>query len=217
MRKGIILAIITICSLVSIAQKLPSNVSLVYDVVMTTASHPELNQKTLLNIFLSPTQSRSELISKLGTEVALFDNNSGKGNIIKEYGTQKLLITLTRDNWISKNIRFQNLKFSSENEVKTIGSYICNKAVAVLSDGYHLTVYFTSDIVLPNNQYQYALPGIKGLPVQYELSTANGLITYQLKAVSFDAIANLLFQTPQAGKYRIMSYEEAQHSKAGEK
>ena len=217
MRKLILLAILNLFFFAIKAQKAPLNVSLSYDVVMFSESNPKLNEKTQLNIFLTATQSRSELVSKLGTEVSLFDNSSGKGAVIKEYSTQKLLIMLSRQNWMSKNKRFQNLKYVDEDGVKTIGTYSCKKSVANFTDGNRLTVYFTKDIILPNNQYLYSLPEINGLPIQYELSSKDGTISYQLKNISFDVISNQLFHIPQSGKYRVMSYEEAHTSREGEK
>ena len=51
-----------------------------------------------LNLFVKPGLSRTEMQSSLGTESTVYNNNLGKGFILKEYSGQKLMITMSKNN-----------------------------------------------------------------------------------------------------------------------
>ena len=84
------------------------------------------------------------MVSSLGTESNLFDSKTGKGTILKEYSGQKLMITLTRENWAQKNQYFHNMKFSIDNAEQVISGFKCKKATTSLDDGKTFVVYFTA-------------------------------------------------------------------------
>ncbi len=195
----------------SFAQKVINEAVLKYDVAMRSTSNPKQFENTSLNIFIKGKQSRSEVNSSVGNEISIFDSNAGTGAIIKEYSGQKLLILLNRDNWNARNNQFRLLTFTESGEMKKINSYQCIKTTASLPDGEKLTVYYSPDYLFSNNEYSYALPGIKGMPVEFELTSGQINLTYKLKEFNFEssAVSNSLFELPKSGNYRTMSYEEA--------
>ncbi|MEP6712588.1 MAG: hypothetical protein ABJA37_09245 [Ferruginibacter sp.] len=168
-----------------------------------------------LNLYIKPFQSRSEMKSSLGTETNLYDNKTGKGYILKEYSGQKLMITLSKENWIQKNQWNDNMKFSISDELENVAGYKCKKATGTTSDGRNFTIYFAPDIIISNKKYNNSFEQLPGLPVQYELKSGNLIFKYVLSNISFEPVASAKFDAPKAG-FRIMTYEENQQLKKGE-
>ena len=114
-----------------------------------------------LNLFVKPGLSRTEMQSSLGTESTVYNNNLGKGFILKEYSGQKLMITMSKNNWLQKNQWNSNLNFSVDNNTVELNGYTCKKATATTTDGKTFTVYFTPSVTIANSNYNNAfnLPG----------------------------------------------------------
>jgi GLPGLI family protein len=169
-----------------------------------------------LDLYVKPNVSRTEMTSKLGTETTVYDTRNNKGFILKEYSGQKLMITVTRENWLQKNNWNDQIKFTIENEVKEIAGYQCRKATGKNPDGKEFTVYFTPDVVLSNTTYNNSFAQLPGLPVQYELKSGNLKFKYTLSKISFDPVVSSKFDAPKSG-FRMMTYEENQQLKKVEK
>lgn len=165
-----------------------------------------------LTLYVTPKESRTDMVSSLGTETTVFDNATGKGFILKEYSGQKLMITASRANWMDKNKWNDELSFTTETGTININGYPCKKATATGQDGKMITVYYTPEIVLSNKSYNSAFSQLPGLPVQYEVSSGNLKFTYKLKSVSYDNVPASTFDEPRQG-YRVMTYEENQQLK----
>jgi len=190
-----------------------------YDISIDSHNEPALasglNGATL-NIFLKPSVSRTEMVSKLGTESTVFDSRTNKGYILKEYSGQKLMITLTKDNWLQKNRINDEIKFIIDNDLKEIAGYQCKKATGKNPEGKEFTVYFAPDITVSNTTYNNSFSQLPGLPVQYELKSGNMKFKYTLSKISYDPVAVAKFEAPRSG-FRIMTYEENQQLKKAEK
>src|SRR5690606_23950154 len=136
-------------------------------------------------VYLKGNSSRSEMISTLGSQSTIVDGKSGKVTILKEYGDKKYMINLTPENWKASNQRYENVKFTYEEEYKTIAGYNCQKAVGVMKDGTRFTVYFTRDLLPVNKDFQYLNRDLPGLAMQYEATTGSRKVTYTVSNISF--------------------------------
>lgn len=166
-----------------------------------------------LKLFVKPGISRTEMQSSLGMEATVYNSNLNKGFILKEYSGQKLMITMTKANWIQKNQWNNNLNFSIEDKLVDINGYSCKKATAKTADGKLFTVYFTPSITLANANYNNAF-NLPGLPVQYEIQSGSLSFKYSLLKVTEQKVDVSKFEAPQSG-YRVMTYDEGQQMKQG--
>lgn len=201
----------------SFSQKQLSEAVVEYDISISSSKGDALSDKlsgAKLSIYVRPGISRTEMESSLGTEANVYDNKAGKGFILKNYSGQKLMITLSKENWLQKNQWNNNLSFSIADETTEINGYSCKKATAQTADGKSFTVYFTPEISLANNQYNNAFRQLPGLPVQYEMQSGNLSFKYSLKKVAEQPVESSKFDAPKAG-YRIMTFEENQQLKKG--
>ena len=214
--------LLVLCSLIfqagSFAQKAVNEATLSYNISIESVNDKPTLSKSLdgaaLSIYIKGTASRSDMVSSLGTESNLYDSKDGKGYILKEYSGQKLMITLTKNNWSQKNQYFQNMKFSIDNTEQTIAGFKCKKATASLEDGKTIIVYFMPDVITANKEYNNAFRQLPGIPVQYEIQSGKLKFTYTLKSINYDAIPANKFDIPKAG-FRVMTYDENQQLKKG--
>lgn len=216
-----LVAIIVSCffSGVLYAQKTLSEGTIIYDITVQTGSkEPQLadmfdGAKT--TIYLKGSQSRTEMISPLGTTVTILDARNNTGVVLKEYGNQKLLIKMAKDDWADINNKYAGAVFTVENETKVIAGYTCQKAVAKLKDGNVFTVFFTKELVTENKDYDYQFKNLPGLPLEYESSMGNLKVKYTASKIAFDPIPVQKFTIPQSG-YRQLTYAESKNLKANQ-
>ena len=214
----IILSFFMFCANTTKAQKIITEGILKYDITIETSNGEKQIAGSLsgatLSIFLTKDRSRSEMVSTPGTETTVFDNKAGKGFILKEYSSQKLMITITGENWLQKNQLNSGLNFEIQAGTSYINGYNCKKATAKSDNGKMYTVYYDPSITLANKQYNNAFSQLAGLPVQYELSSGNLIFKYTLSSMTTEGSLGK-FEAPKTG-FRIMTYEENQQLKKGE-
>ena len=193
-------------------QKKITEATISYDIVIntsnTTPKAADLLDGATSVIYLKGNSSRSEMISSLGTQSTIIDGKTGKVTILKDYGEQKYMITLTPENWKASNKKYEGIVFTYENVFKTIAGYNCQKAVGRLADSTTFTVYFTKDLVPVNKDFQYLNKSLPGLAMQYEASLGNLKVTYTVSGINFNPVPAAKFDLPKSG-YRIMTYEES--------
>ena len=159
-------------------------------------------------LYLRGNLSRSELNSALGSTVTIFDHRAGSGVVLREFGSQKLLIKMNQSNWDDKNSKYEGIDFKPTGERKTIAGYSCEKANARLKDGTTFTVYYTTQLVPENSFYEPQFSELPGMAMEYESSQGDLKIRYSASKVSFDPVPMQRFDIPKSG-YRELSYEES--------
>jgi GLPGLI family protein len=201
------------------AQKLLNEGTLTYNISIESTNGEKQVSSVLngavLTLYFTKDKSRTEMISSAGTEGTFFDAKAGKGFLLKEYSAQKLMITMSADNWNQKNRINNKLVFATEDGTTSIAGYTCKKATSTSAEGKNYTVYFDPSVTIANKTYNNAFPQLQGLPVQYELQSGNLIFKYTLSKNSADAVAASKFEAPKTG-FRVMSFEENQQLKKGE-
>jgi GLPGLI family protein len=193
-------------------QKKLTEATISYDIVINTSNSApraaDLLDGATSVIYLKGNSSRSEMISSLGTQSTIIDGKTGKVTILKDYGEQKYMITMTPENWKASNKKYEGITFTYENEFKVIAGYNCQKATGKLADGSTFTVYFTKDLVPVNKDFQYLNKNLPGLAMQYEATLGKLKVTYTVSSINFNLIPAAKFDLPKSG-YRVMTYEES--------
>lgn len=202
----------------SSAQKIISEGTIVYDMVIQTGSSQpqkgDVLEGAATTIYLKGNNSRTDVISALGKEITIFNSKTDNAVILKEFSGQKLMITLTKDNWKAKNKMYSDIKFELTNEVKSIAGYNTKKAIANTADGKSFVVYYAPDIVTANKEYDATFINLPGLPIQYEIESGKMKFKYTISKITNDPVLVSQFDFPVAG-YRTMTYEENQKLKKG--
>ncbi len=200
-----------LCAFSSYAQKALNEGSLVYNISVETGSaEPKMADMldgATTTVYLKGNMSRTEMVSGLGSEATIYNATGGNGVILKDYSSQKLMITLTPQDWQKYNNKYEGITFENTGETSVIQGFNCRKAVAKLKDGSTFTVYYTTDVSLSNKNYDYQFKTLPGLPVQYEMHSPKMNIKFTLSKITYDNIPASKFEIPKSG-YRISTYDE---------
>ncbi len=148
-----------------------------------------------------------ELVSGLGREATIYNAGSGSGVILKDYSGQKLMITLTPQDWEANNKKYEGITFENTGETSVISGFSCRKAIAKLKNGTTFTVFYTPDVNVTNKSYDPQFKTLPGLPVQYEMQTGKMKFKFTLAKINFEPVALSYFEIPKSG-YRVLTYEE---------
>src|SRR5688572_15082626 len=198
-----------------IAQRRLTEATISYDIVINTSTDKpqaaDLLDGATSIIYLKGNSSRSEMISSLGTQATIIDGKSGNVAILKEYGDQRYMISMTPENWKQSNRKYEGVTFSYLNEYKMIAGYNCQKAVGRLTDGTTFTVYFTKELMPVNKDFQYLNKNLPGLAMQYEANVGKMVVTYTVSSINFNPVPQAKLDLPKSG-YRIMTYEESKEA-----
>lgn len=198
------------------AQRRLTEATISYDIVINTTNEKpqaaDLLDGATSVVYLKSNSSRSDMISSLGTQATIVDGKTGNVTVLKEYGEQKYMITMTRENWKESNKKYEGITFAYFEEYKTIAGYNCQKAIGTLTDGSTFIVYFTRDLVPVNKDFQYLNKNLPGLAMQYEATLGNMLVTYTVSSINLNPVQQSKFDLPKSG-YRVMTYEESKGGK----
>jgi GLPGLI family protein len=208
----IVLGSFLVFSLPLSAQKKITEATITYDIIVNTNNKnpqaADLLDGATSVIYLKGNSSRSEMVSSLGKQSTVIDGKTGDVTVLKDYGDQKYMITMTPDNWKQSNKKYEGITFSYMDEFKTIAGYKCQKAIGHLPDSSTFTVYFTRDLEPINKDFQYLNKNLPGLAIQYEASLGKLMVTYVVSNINFNPVPVSKFDLPKTG-YRVMTFEES--------
>jgi GLPGLI family protein len=200
------------------AQKKITEGTIKYDIqVETNSKTPQMADMfdgATTTVYLKGNLSRSEMVSSLGTQATIIDRKTGKVAVVKQYGEQKYLVTMTPQNWKDANKKYDNISFTYFDEYKTIAGYKCQKAIGTLNDSFKTTylVYFTKELTSDNNDFEYAYKTLPGIAMEYETAIGNLKVKYTVSAINFNIVPSSTFDLPKSG-YRVLTYEESKGGK----
>jgi GLPGLI family protein len=196
----------------ALAQKKLTEGTISYDIVINTGSEKpraaDFFDGATSTVYLKGNKSRTEMVSSLGTQSTIIDGVRNAVSILKEYGEQKFLIQLTPANWREANQKNEKVDFTYTDESKTILTYACKKAVGKLADGTTFIVWYTTDLVPENKEFQYVNRSLPGLAMEYESNVGNFKVTYTVSKINLSPVPAAKFDLPKAG-FRVLTYEES--------
>ena len=195
-----------------LGQKKFSEGSIVYNVVVNTNDpDPKLADGfdgATNTIYIKGKLSRSELVSVFGTQSTIVDGRTGKVDVLKEYGEKKYMISMTPSDWIEANQRYDSVTFTYQDEYKMIAGYSCRKAIGKLKNGESFIVYYTTELIPENQNFQYSNRTLPGLALEYESNLGKNKVIFSASKISFDPVPASKFDLPKTG-FRIMTYKES--------
>ncbi|MBA2498434.1 MAG: hypothetical protein H0V30_01775 [Chitinophagaceae bacterium] len=210
--KSIILILMVLSTIKVEAQRKITEGTISYDIVINTGkADPQIADMfdgATNVVYIKGAQSRSEMVSSLGTQSTIIDGKTGNVTVLKEYGDQKYMIPMTPANWKEANKKYEGITFRIVEEFKTIAGYNSQKAIGKMVDGTDFTVYFTRELVPENTDFQYANRGLPGLVMEYETVMGNLKVTYTVSNINFSPVQASKFDLPKSG-FRIVSYNES--------
>ncbi len=195
----------------SIAQKRFSEGTIVFSVSTFVDGKKIAEDATAVNMTKGG-HVRAEMISSIGKTITIFDTREGKGAVVRELGSQKILIPLNRENWAETNAKFQNIVYSFSEESEALIGFKCKRASAMLKDSTLVDIYYTREIVAENPEVYSQFGSLPGIALQFSYTKGNTVVAYTATAINFDPVPVQKFDVPTSG-YRVMSFEESKKGK----
>jgi hypothetical protein len=206
MRLSLFILFLAITSVV-VGQKRLSEGSLVFEVV-TTKKDLLVGDTLIAQHLFKGAHSRTEISGAAGSSITLYDSREGLGAIVREFGSQKILIPLDTASWSDKNAWYRASSISYSTDEQKLLGYACKKATIKLLAGGLLQIWFTPEVVLDNNDTEFQMGDIAGLVLSYEYITDEMRVIYMARSLNFDPVPIQKFDIPNAG-YRVLSYAES--------
>lgn len=155
---------------------------------------------------------RSEMSSSIGKTITIYDAREGKGAVIRELGSQKILVPLNRENWAETNAKFQNLTYAFLKDSMELIGFKCSRANAILNDSTVVDVFYTSEISTENPEVDSQFGALPGMGLEFSYTKGNTKVVYTATSINFDPVPIQKFDIPNSG-YRVLSYEESKKGK----
>jgi len=217
MKKSIVLSCFIFLAATVFSQKRITEGVIVYNLVVNTNdSTPKLADGldgATNTVYIKGRLSRSEFVSIYGTQTTIIDNKTKNVTLLKEYGGKKYMITLLPADWTETNKKYDSVSFSFENDYKTIAGYNCRKAIGKLKSGETFIVYYTTDLLPDNQEFQYSNKTLPGLALEYETTIGNKKAVFTAASVSFNPVPIAKFDLPKSG-FRVITYEESKKARS---
>jgi hypothetical protein len=188
------------------AQKRFSEGTIGYNVTMTSAGIVTPGETISLQM-IKGGHYRSELTSDVGKTTTIYDISEAAGAILREFGTQKIMIPLGKKEWDLREQKKGTTNFKILEETKEILGYTCSKAVAEKADGERIVLFFTKEIIPENRDMELQFQQLPGFVLEYQSMQGDFTVDYKAKFLNFDPVPIQKFDLPKSG-YRIMEYTE---------
>ena len=205
-----LLMICIVCStyLQTNAQKTLTEATIVYNMAVedaTDASVANMLNNATLTLYIKGLMARTDFKSSAVSQSVIFNGKDNTATILKEMGSNKFLINLTKANWNDFNQKYDDIKFVIGSGTKTILGYECKEAVATLKDQSTFTVYFTTALTMPNKEYNRQFAGLLGVPLEYGATIKDWKVKYTATKLNFNLVPADKFELPTSG-YRVLQY-----------
>ena len=209
--KVFLLSLVLSSSFLGYGQRIFSEGTIIY-AVSSTVDDKSMNADVKSIQQVKGAHTRVELNSAVGRTVTIFNSRDEEGAILQEFGSQKIMIPVTKENLSLRNKKFENIVYEYTGDAKKILDYNCLKATSTLIDGTRIEVYFSKDLLTDNTDIGFQFGSLPGLALEFTSTIGNRSVKYSAVSIKFEPVPIQNFDIPTSG-YRILSYEESQKKK----
>jgi GLPGLI family protein len=162
--------------------------------------------KSAKTVYIKGNDSRVDLISPAIQQSVIYDKTETKAVVLREFGTNKFMNRLSKEQWLAANKQYQGMNISLINENKTILGYECKKAILSLKDGTVFRLYYATSIIPSVREFEYQFKDIPGFVLEYQIKESgdNTLVNYRAEKISLSPVLASRFDIPTSG-YRLMN------------
>jgi GLPGLI family protein len=176
--------------------------------VLTYKDNQRIGDSLTAQHYFKGAHTRTDLFGSSGKTITIYDSREELGAIVRDFGSQRILIPLDAFSWADKNAWYTSDSIVYLNEQQTILEYPCNKARVNLSNGNSVVVWYTTAVALDNKDTEFQMGDLPGLVLSYEFQNGLTRVVYTTKELNFDPVPIQKFDIPSSG-YRILSYSES--------
>lgn len=201
-----LLSILLIISLSATAQVKPKVVTeCTVDFSVTLGDGDPTSTQSALILYIKGQQSRLDFITPAFSQVKYYDGKTKSAVILQEAGATKLRRDLDSVKWNQMNQPYNGLSIVYTDETKTILGYECKKANITLKDGKIYSLFYATEIVPSNKEYEFQFRSIPGFVLEYEAAAEGGnkKVRYTATKINLSPVPASKFELPKSG-YRVL-------------
>lgn len=188
------------------AQKTFSEGSIQYDVFLD--GHTVSDGTYIISV--KGAMLKRELIMKNGyNNVTIYNQKTGKTLSMNIQDDQKFAVEISEAELKEKNKRFENAILTPNEHVRKIAGYHCEGMDIQYTNIPGNEIFYTKDLLPPNEAFNSMFPGLKGVALKYETKfSGNSVMTFVATLVEIKMIESSFFTIPSS--YKIITKEELQ-------
>jgi GLPGLI family protein len=162
--------------------------------------------KSAKTVYIKGNDSRVDLVSPAIQQSVIYDKTQNTAVVLREFGTNKFMNRLNKEQWLTANKQYQGMAISLVNETKTILGYECKKAMITLKDGSVFSLYYATAIIPSVKEFEYQFKDVPGFVLEYQIKESgdNTLVNYRAEKISLSPVLASKFDIPTSG-YRLMN------------
>jgi hypothetical protein len=191
------------------AQKIFSEGVIRYDVFVKENSQPEgVYVVTVKNGF-----TKRELAMNSGfNNVIFYNQQTGKTISLNMDDDQKYALTLSAAEVIEQNKRFAGATYTDQSESKKIAGFHTKSKRIQYRNGEFANFFYTDDLIPPTDSFNSMFPGLKGIPLEYEVKSSNNMsIRFVATKLETRSIDVSVFDIPK--EYKLVTRKELEKLK----
>lgn len=190
-------------------QKRLSEGSMTFSVINLKAGKPEGDTLSSIHYFKGA-HLRTDLVGRLGNAVTIYDTRETKGAIIRDFGSQRILIPLDEAAWKDRNSWFANSVIEYVDQEQLLLGYPCKMAKLTMVNGAAIEVMYTNEVKLENTNTEFQFGDLPGLVLSYTYTKGDITVMYKPVSLNFDPVPIQKFDIPNSG-YRLLDYKESKN------
>ncbi len=191
------------------AQKIFSEGVIKYDVFVNN----EVKPSGVYVVTVKSGNIKRELAMNNGyNNVTIYSKKNGNTLSMNVTDGEKYALEITQEELNKKNEKFADAVFTKIDHNKTIAGYNCIGNKVEYKDMETAEFFYTSELLPPADNLVSMFPGLKGLPLEYEVKS-NKTLTFRFVATLVDnmVIDSKIFNPP--ADYKIVTKEEIEKLK----
>lgn len=162
--------------------------------------------KSAKTVYIKGNDSRVDLVSPAIQQSVIYDKTQNTAVVLREFGTNKFMNRLSKEQWLAANKQYQGMTISLVNETKTILGYECKKAIVTLKEGSMFSLYYATGIIPSVKEFEYQFKDVPGFVLEYQIKESgdNTIVNYRAEKISLSPVLASKFDIPTSG-YRLMN------------
>lgn len=144
--------------------------------------------------------------------ITIYNAKTGKTLSLNIAQGNKYALEMTQEEVKEKNLKFSNAQFADMNVSKKIAGYSTAGNKVKYANNEAADFYYTSDLLPPSDNFNSMFPGLKGLPLEYEVKSNNTMtMKFVATLVNSTVIDSKIFNIPP--DYKIVTKAELEKLK----
>ena len=204
MQKLLVTLLLSFLCISSFAQKVFSEGIIKYDVFVNGSDKPD----GLYIVTVKNGYTKRELAMNSGyNNVIIFNFKTGKTISLNVDAQNKYALEMSTEEVLLKNKNFEKAVFVPGTTKKQLAGHSSTNSAVTYSNGEKATFYYTTDLLPPNDAFNTMFPGLKGIPLEYEIKSAKAMmIRFVASLLETKSIDIKVFDIPK--DYKIVTKKE---------